>query len=386
VSPESRDELRADLSLIRNAVEAGVVPSRAAAANSAWNIWQLFCVSLQADPFLQCGTDPILLLQIFAQRYRDGRIAPSGKQVRSRTVEDAVRAVGQGFTRLGSPDPRLTSNGKLDFRLQRQLSGYSKTDPPPNRVKPIPLSIVMCCLALADAASTISNCAVADMICLAFFFLLRPGEYTVGGRNNESSPFKLEDVQLFIGNQRLAVLSCSDLDLDTATFVSLTFTDQKNAVRGEVIGLGLSGSRDCCPVKATVRRVKALRASGAIGSTPLAAYRTQQGGRLTAVSAANITEALRIAVAMQGPTVGFLPEDISARALRAGGAMALLCAQVDSDLIRLLGRWRSDEMLRYLHVQAQPVMRNFSRLMLQGGQFSLIPGPEVPNLENPQAP
>ena len=101
---------------------------------------------------------------------------------------------------------------------------------------------------------------------------------------------------------------------------------------------------------------------------------------MTAVSAANITEALRIAVAMQGPTVGFLPEDISARALRAGGAMALLCAQVDSDLIRLLGRWRSDEMLRYLHVQAQPVMRNFSRLMLQGGQFSLIPGPEVPNL------
>ena len=33
-------------------------------------------------------------------------------------------------------------------------------------------------------------------------------------------------------------------------------------------------------------------------------------------------------------------------------AMALLCAGVNSDRTRLLGRWRSDEMYRYLHVQA----------------------------------
>jgi hypothetical protein len=62
-----------------------------------------------------------------------------------------------------------------------------------------------------------------------------------------------------------------------------------------------------------------------------------------------------------------------------------LCAKVDTDLIQLLGRWRSDVMLRYLHLQAQPVMRNFARLMFQGGQFNLIPGQDVPNFENPQA-
>jgi hypothetical protein len=57
--------------------------------------------------------------------------------------------------------------------------------------------------------------------------------------------------------------------------------------------------------------------------------------------------------------------------------MALLCANVDTDRIRLLGRWRSDEMLRYLHVQAEPLMRNFSSLMLTGGHFTLIPNHEV---------
>lgn len=36
--------------------------------------------------------------------------------------------------------------------------------------------------------------------------------------------------------------------------------------------------------------------------------------------------------------------------------MALLCAGVDSDRLQLIGRWRSDEMFRYLNVQAQLIM------------------------------
>ena len=56
-------------------------------------------------------------------------------------------------------------------------------------------------------------------------------------------------------------------------------------------------------------------------------------------------------------------------------------AQVASglaDLIRLLGRWRSDEMLRYLHVQAEPLMRHFARKMVHHGSFQLLPNREVP--------
>ena len=58
--------------------------------------------------------------------------------------------------------------------------------------------------------------------------------------------------------------------------------------------------------------------------------------------------------------------------------MALLCKQVDTDVIHLMGRWRSDEMLRYLHLQAQPVMEGFAEKMLQGGDYSLLPGPDRP--------
>ena len=60
--------------------------------------------------------------------------------------------------------------------------------------------------------------------------------------------------------------------------------------------------------------------------------------------------------------------------------MALLCAKVDPDVIQLLGRWRSDEMLRYLHVQAEPIMRHFARKMVTDGDYVLLPNQAVPSL------
>jgi hypothetical protein len=35
-------------------------------------------------------------------------------------------------------------------------------------------------------------------------------------------------------------------------------------------------------------------------------------------------------------------------------------------------------MLRYLHLQAQPLMKDFSRKMLLGGSYNLIPNQLVP--------
>ena len=70
---------------------------------------------------------------------------------------------------------------------------------------------------------------------------------------------------------------------------------------------------------------------------------------------------------------------LSAHSLRDSGTMALLCAQVDTDIIRPLGRWHSDEMLCYLHLLAEPVMHNFASRMLNHGNFVLHPNhDEVP--------
>jgi hypothetical protein len=91
-----------------------------------------------------------------------------------------------------------------------------------------------------------------------------------------------------------------------------------------------------------------------------------------------LTQELRIAVASLGRLVGIAPTDISVRSLRSSGAMALLCANIDSDRIQLLGRWRSYEMLRYLQVQAYPVVAHLAPTMLQHGDFSFLPSHTLP--------
>ena len=77
------------------------------------------------------------------------------------------------------------------------------------------------------------------------------------------------------------------------------------------------------------------------------------------------------------PDLGFLPLDVSFQLLRAPGATALLVAWVDTDIIRLLGHWRSDKMLRYLHLQAGSIMAEYSRCMLEA-KYTLIPNQLVP--------
>lgn len=63
--------------------------------------------------------------------------------------------------------------------------------------------------------------------------------------------------------------------------------------------------------------------------------------------------------------------------------MALMCAGgIDSGRIRLIGRWRSDELYRYLHVQAQPVMNGIAAAMFRCGNYRLTPG-ALPTLSAP---
>ncbi len=44
--------------------------------------------------------------------------------------------------------------------------------------------------------------------------------------------------------------------------------------------------------------------------------------------------------------------------------MALLVSGIDTDIIQLLGHWRSDEMFRYLHLTAEPITRDLASRML----------------------
>ena len=87
------------------------------------------------------------------------------------------------------------------------------------------------------------------MISLAFFFLLRPGKYTDNNGDTNKHQLLLEDIQLFIGDTRLNLLTDSDARLKQARFASLTFTGQKHGVRREVIGLAVVETLSCVQFK-----------------------------------------------------------------------------------------------------------------------------------------
>ena len=76
------------------------------------------------------------------------------------------------------------------------------------------------------------NHAIADLTWIAFFFLLRPGEYCSGGTNTVTTPFNLRDIKFFVGDQLSRATTASATTCAAATFFSLLFTTQKNGIKG----------------------------------------------------------------------------------------------------------------------------------------------------------
>ena len=128
-----------------------------------------------------------------------------------------------------------------------------------------------------------------------------------------------------------------------------------------------------CPVLCLVARVITLREALAPPATPINAFRPAPAAPFRYLMSADITHRLRVALVIY-PNPAYAASDISAGSTSAGGAMAMRCAGIDRDRMRLVGRWRSDELFRYLHVQAQPVMTGIAAAMLSGGSFRLAPG------------
>ena len=285
---EARDEFRIDLGLVKEAERAGVTSAYTKKKDTHWEVWLNFCEKVRIDPHLTAIVDPVPYLQVFGARYCDGHIAPSRRGVKSATVSDAIRSVGQRFSGTRAVDQCLNLFGKIDFRLARQLRSYTKSDPPKIRVKPIPVCIVLSALEFAagDAHGSPTLLAIANLMCIAFYFCLRPGEYT--GTTTDDQAFSLNNVNLFVGGRRLSLKDSSDADILASTRVHLTFDKQKNMEEGTVLAHARSDHPTCCPVVATIRQVMMHREAFRRfnrpfnGAVKLASYYTTDGKCLPA--------------------------------------------------------------------------------------------------------
>jgi hypothetical protein len=120
--------------------------------------------------------------------------------------------------------------------------------------------------------------AVGDLSLIAFYYLLRIGEYTVKGKRNESKQtiqFKLEDVTFFKKNKQ-GTLVCLPRNapaslINTADSAMLKLDNQKNGWKGVCVNQEANGEEFNCPVRALAWRVIHLRTNRALGTTLLSA-------------------------------------------------------------------------------------------------------------------
>jgi hypothetical protein len=78
------------------------------------------------------------------------------------------------------------------------LDGYSKADPPTRKMLPVEADVPELLVEMGyGKEGTIHTKAIGDLALIAFYYLLRIGEYTVKGKRNNTKQmvqFKLEDV------------------------------------------------------------------------------------------------------------------------------------------------------------------------------------------------
>jgi hypothetical protein len=73
--------LRIDLGIVEERIKQGVTAQRAKSMDKHWSRWDAFCVAHNVDPYLKTWADRVPILQVFGERYRDGRLAPCKKKL-----------------------------------------------------------------------------------------------------------------------------------------------------------------------------------------------------------------------------------------------------------------------------------------------------------------
>jgi hypothetical protein len=169
----------------------------------------------------------------------------------------------------GHADPRQASPAQhfLNLLIARLIKKFGDDDPPPQPKLAVPVSTIR---AIATQYSFgPHHMAVADMVVVAIFYLLRVGKYTKQARargTKRTVPLRKCDVRLWrdgvLLNHKSGVKA-----LWLADNATISIAHTKNGTKGAVVHHDAIGG-EICPVAALARRVANLH--GMSTTTPLA--------------------------------------------------------------------------------------------------------------------
>jgi hypothetical protein len=332
-----------------------------------WADWVGFCSLWRVSPTLaECSKlKQASVLGAFAVGVRRGDYG-HGRRVTAQSVDKAIRAVGQTIQLAGHRDPTKVDGGRERIiQLRRLLEAHRREDPPPKPQLAIPVRVIEDLQTRAEAGGRDRYThAVADLATIAFFFLLRVGEYTMPARNRvtRTVQFRVRDVKFYKAG--IIIPNTSPLSaLLQADGVAMTIDNQKNGTRGETIHQHALPGRIVCPVRALARRVAAVVAATRSYDAPLSRLATadRPDGHATA---GMIRTAVRKSVRdLKLHRQGIRACDVASHSLRAGGAMAMKLNGCDLVTIMKAGRWTSLTFLTYIHNQIAHLGANVTARM-----------------------
>ena len=351
---------KSDFSIADEGYYNGRMETTTKKRKSAWDHWTAYVQPLGLDPLLQNTPYTLQVRAItgFAGRLRTGFYG-RGRQITAPAVNSSITAIGTEIALATGTNPTKMNGGldKLIPRLAQMFAGWKKEDPPPIKKLPVGVDIPeytsLCSL---RPTATERDRAAADLIIIAFYYLLRVGEYTVKGNCNNTKQtvqFRMQDVTFFGHNQQGALRqlprTASTHEIMTAHSATLKLDNQKNGWKGVCIHQEVNGDPYHCPVRALGRRYSHIRQhTHDLTNTFLSTYYIAT--LRYDINDRDISAALKLAgVALEYPSRRGIPIDrIDTHSLRSGGANALALNGYSDREIQKMGRWRSATFKEYI--------------------------------------
>ena len=372
VPPKQKAHVARDILAAWRAIDDGVVAQTTQTRLRYWEAWETYAHTCGIDPMLQ-ETSPVqrdVVVTAFAARVRTGHFGRK-KTVKTGSVSDAIAAISKTIELAGLPSPLYRAPNKFTVPIEQCLEGMRRVDAPPVPQLAVPVELIQnmhsYCTSVQDPALLR---AVTDLSTIAFYYLLRVGEYTrpryvrKGKRWVKATwtvQFRLQDIGFF-KEGKILPRSSSLQDLLAADGATLKISNQKNGRMGQVVHQEATGNRDC-PVQALARRVHHLISNGAPESELICAFLTDSGKWESVTPQDMIQELRNAARRLNLKERGIDPDLIGVHSLRAGGAMALKLHGKSDTAIQKMGRWSSTTFLEYIHTQIGHISAGLSTAM-----------------------
>ena len=270
------------------ALENGSTPAVEGDRQKYWAHWKIYVQQWQFSPFLDDATqlESNIIIGAFAARVRTGFYG-YGDQVKVQSVTKALAAISSTIELAGQPSPIYRADKKYQRGLEKMIEGMRREDPLPRAQLAVPVKVVREAARIAKLHDDPKHNAMADLMVIAFYFLLRSGEYTKprfvttkGGKRRKATrtvQFSVKDCGFFNGTQAIDKSTASLDDLVNATSATLRMGNQKNGRMGECIHQEKATNEKYGPTPALAHRVHHILANGGNEDSLICEFKLKNG-------------------------------------------------------------------------------------------------------------